>query len=205
MIYIRFPTPKWRSSRNKLIHLLVCTPWNKLMGFIGSKLGTITYVNKSDLWSLDDALAPMLLKAVQKFREAGHSYGYGYIDPEDAPEELRGEFEDDYSWDNLAQARFEWALGEMEFALAEIANGNKGEEKFFPALLSDLSSELVIERVEGKEVNPLTGNKETVFKISLDTTESVKEKVDFEGYDVYHTRISHGMLLFGKYFRSLWT
>ena len=132
-----------------------------------------------DTWSLDHTIALIVAPMLIQLRDTTH--GYGLVDDEDVPEELRSTSappkENEWDLDNNAEKRWNWAINEMIWAFEE-HNKEDGESQFF----------------DHGEVDKKEDLEEQIRKI----------KVDREGLDAYNKRKANGFRLFGKYFQSLW-
>lgn len=137
-------------------------------------------VDYYDTWSLDHTVAYIVAPMLVQLRDTMH--GFGLVDDEDVPEHLRSTNahpkENEWDWDNLAEARWNWVLNEMIWAFEE-HNKDDGESQFF-------------DHSEAKDKND-------------DFMEQIRKiKVDTEGLKAYHDRKANGFRLFGKYFQNLW-
>jgi hypothetical protein len=135
-------------------------------------------IDRYDTWSMDHTLAYIIVPMLKQLREDKH--GYPLTKDEDAPEEFSSKnnpADDEYSWDNGAEARWNWILNEMIWAFEQKLDDD-AENQFFDHTES---------------------NKETDFNLSLK-----KLKVDREGLTKYHDRMENGFRLFGRYYQALW-
>lgn len=135
-----------------------------------------------DAWSGDRTLAIIALPLLQRIKET--KLGVPLVHEEDFPEHLEA------SEENRAEA-WNWILDEIIFALTSIVDDSW--EGSFASGETDLVSEVE----EWKDGRPLT------YRITHGPRHTYK--VDFEGRERYQQRIDRGLILFGKYFRSLWT
>jgi len=142
---------------------------------------TIRYVkiDYPDTYSLDYTLAYIICPLLKQMKAVKH--GYGWVDDEDVPEELRshnGTKDDEYSWDSNAEARYDYIIDEMIWA--------------FEQKLSDDDEKPFFDHSESEGI--------------ADFNESIRKlKVDREGLKAHQDRKSNGYRLFGKYYESLWT
>lgn len=169
-------SPKWA---DKLADRL--TWLSKTIQWVWSRLDRkIDYVKIDywDTWSCDHTLSYIITPMLKQLKATKH--GYGWIDDEDVPEELKshnGTKDDEYSWDSNAEARYNWVLDEMIWAF---------EQK----TLEDDTAEFY---------DHTESEKEPDFMKSLK-----KLKVDRPGLEAHEKRKENGYRLFGKYFQTLW-
>jgi hypothetical protein len=144
-------------------------------------------IHDYDTWNMDNTLAHIILPMLKQLRE--HKHGAPFVDLEDVPEHLHpSEPGNEFVTDEKHFERWEWALGEMIFAFE--SNFNDWEEQFWkvkPEIDWDALSQKIMD--EDKLV-------EMKWK--------ARGECDWDGMKAYHTRISNGFRLFGKYYESLW-
>jgi len=141
-----------------------------------------------DTWSMDSTLTPIILPMLKQLNETKH--GAPFVDDADVPEHLRvptdftggknGEVDDNHF------ARWDWVMSEMIWAFEQLSTDwdsqfHTGVTDFEFVPLDDGSG--MIEMARGPN----------------DTSH-----FDVEGHHAHSKRIDHGLMLFGKYFRSLW-
>jgi hypothetical protein len=115
---------------------------------------------------------------LKQLRDTKH--GYGFIDDEDVPEELKshnGTKENEWDWDSNAEARFDYVLNEMIWAFEQLT-------------LDDDTNEFY----DHSECEGIKDFNESLRKL----------KVDREGLKAHEARKANGYRLFGKYLQSLW-
>lgn len=133
-----------------------------------------------DSWNADHTIAMIAAPLLKQLSE--NKNGAPYVEDNDVPEELRsynsepGESEHDVDSNHFK--RWDWVLGEIIWAMQEIADHKPTEETFF----------------DHSEVDDSEGLMEQVQKI----------KIDREGLDAYHNRLKNGCRLMGIYFMNLW-
>jgi len=152
-----------------------------------------------DSWSVDHTLSHIILPLLKQLRDTKH--GSGFIELEDVPEHLRYNNKDDWSPQKSfdfyekdepkdapdIHARYEWALNEMIFAFEHLVD-DSWEDKF------------------------RSGNIDMVFvpcpdNPKLSTMEDGPNhtyKCDYAEIQKVYDRIDNGLMLFGKYYRTLW-
>jgi hypothetical protein len=137
-------------------------------------------IDKWDSWNADHSLALIAAPLLVQLKETKH--GSPKVSDEDVPEHLRStaapakvnEWDTDDNW----HPRWDYVMGEMIYAMQEIANHNKGEEIFW----------------DHSEVDETQDIMDQVHAMKLDRV----------GLEVYQQRIQKGCELFGKYFQALW-
>lgn len=142
------------------------------------------HIDNYDVWSMDHTLALIIHPMLIRLKTQKH--GYGFVDNQDAPKEMRSTapgarrgLKNKYDWDNYAEVRYEWMLNELIWTFEQLLDDNDGESQFYDHTES---------------------SKEKDFNRSMQ-----KLKVDRAGLEAHHKRIENGLRLFGKYFRTLWT
>lgn len=136
-------------------------------------------IDRYDTWGMDHTLALIVLPMLKQLKESKH--GSPFVDLDDVPVELRAtepaSSENGYV-DNTHHERWEWVLNEMIWAFEQIVDDGN-EDQFY----------------DHSAVNPTDGIMDQVRNI----------KCDRDGLSAHHERITRGTMLFGKYFRALWT
>lgn len=128
-----------------------------------------------DTWSMDHTLSMIIIPMLKQLKAT--KQGAPLVDNEDVPEHLRATdkmLADDHIDDNHF-ARWDWILDEMIWTFEAIL---EGESKFFDHSQVDDNAS---------------------FKDQINQT-----KVDTDGLEANEKRITNGLRLFGKYYRSLW-
>ena len=140
------------------------------------------HIDHYDVWSMDHTLALIIVPLLKKLKE--QKLGHGFVDDEDVPAGLGIRSTDCATkpangvWDDNAGARFNWMLNELIWTFEQLCDDQDGEGQFY-----DHSESL----------------KEKDFNLSIQ-----KLKVDREGLYAHQKRIDNGLILFGKYLRTLW-
>lgn len=139
------------------------------------------HIDDYDVWSMDHTLALIIKPMLIKLKAQKH--GYGFVQDKDVPKHLRStepgarDGVPEWEWDHNAEQRYEWLLDELIWTFTQLADDNH-DSKFYDHSESE---------------------KET------DLNESIKKlKVDRKGLKAHEQRINNGLVLFGKYFRTLW-
>ena len=131
------------------------------------------HIDPWDTWSADHTLALVILPVLEQLRDT--SYGYFFVDPKDAPKNLRPSKEQiehnekTGMYDDKSLDRWKWVMGEMIFAF-ECKVNDDWEDQFYHF---------------GDDM--------------LDV-----KCVDPKGLRDTHKRIQNGFQLFGKYYQNLW-
>ena len=140
------------------------------------------HIDPYDVWSMDHTLSLIIHPMLVKLK--AQKQGYGMIADKDVPKELRStepgakDGVNEWDWDNNAEKRYEWLLDELIWTFEQLTkDGN--DDQFYDHSESN---------------NP---NDDFNTQIS-------KLKVDRKGLDAHWKRIDNGLILFGKYFRTLW-
>ena len=140
------------------------------------KQRTSIKIHKWDTWSMDDALAPIILPMLVQLKETKH--GAPMVDMKDVPKELRATKKqlDEYSkggdTDPHHFERWDWILDEMIWAF---------EQKCRDDWMEDYYGDYIEDEGDGRF-----------------------EWTDDEGRKKHQERMSNGFRLFGKYYENLW-
>lgn len=148
-------------------------------------------VDGYDAWNADSTLAYIIHPVLLKLRDDNH--GSPFVDPIDVPEHLRPKDKPDDSngyIDSTHHERWTWVLDEMIWAFEHI---NKDDDQFYHN----------IDQLEMVFTHTEKGYSTLDFNYQKDPAKP-KYWVDEEAKTVYYDRISNGLRLFGKYYRSLW-
>ena len=149
-----------------------------------------------DTWSMDHTLSPIILPMLKQLKATKH--GYGMIDDEDVPEELRSTNappHSEYEWDGNAEKRYEYVLDEMIFAFEHLVDDSwedayrSGEIDHIWIPVDAQGNE--VPKGEHKYMQMAQGPNHTYV-------------CDYDGIKKVNDRIDAGLKLFGKYFRTLW-
>lgn len=155
-------------------------PWNK----------DVVKIDYYDTWSVDHTLSPIILPLLKQLKATKH--GYGLIEDEDAPKHLHSIYalpSEPWEWDGNAEKRYDWVLDEMIWAFEQMCDENS-EDKFW-ITQPEMDWEHMKEPFE-------EGQKTREVKWK------VEGKLDYDGLRAHNERIQRGLVLFGKYFRTLW-
>ena len=152
-------------------------------------------IDKYDTWSMDHTLALIVVPMLKQLKATKH--GSPFVDDLDVPEELRSSAareltqkeKDCGHTDDLFHKRWEWVLDEMIYAFESEVDDDWDEQ--FESGVRDWKS------VEKEITDYGTG-------CSLEEGPNHTFKVDEEARQAAWKRRKNGMLLFGKYYNSLW-
>lgn len=157
-------------------------------------------IDKYDTWSMYTTLSHIILPMLVQLKETKH--GAPNVDLEDVPEHLRpseeeiAKYKENGDTDDKFFERWDWVLGEMIWAMSEIASDEDGESQFFTG-------------ENDMQFIPIDENRNVCSEEEADAYQLVKgpndtREIDMDGLKAYNARIDNGCRLFGKYFRNLW-
>lgn len=157
--------------------------YNIFNSFIFSKMKQTKKIKIDywDTWGIDSTLSPIILPLLKQLKATNH--GFGLVDDEDVPEEIRSDkapFDEDQcgAWDNFAEQRWNYIMDEMIWAF---------EQKCRDEWMSDYYGEWV---QDPNNPDKIMGGNFTHW--------------DSEGMKAHQARMSNGFRLFGKYYENLW-
>lgn len=153
------------------------------------------HIDDYDVWSMDNTLAMIIHPMLVRLKEEKH--GSPCVDLEDVPRSLRPTEEackTNGFIDNTVHERWAWVLDEMIWTFATLIDPEAGEDQFHHNL-DQLEMNFV--KIEGMPASTLE------FNYQKDPAKP-KYWVDKEGKKLHNERISNGLRLFAKYYRSLW-
>jgi len=176
--------PTWRERwADKLGDWLANTRFADLCQWIHDKRRRQVYVHidNYDVWNMDSTLRLIIHPMLVKLKQTKH--GSGYVDDTDVPEHLqstapgaRDGCENPWDSDHNLHPRYDWLLDELIWAFGH--DQDAAEASFYDHSAVDNTGDL------NTQVNQL--------------------KVDREGLEAYHARLSNAYQLFGKYYQTLW-
>jgi hypothetical protein len=171
------------------IFLAEKTPLSKLCEWVYSKRKRKVKIkiDDYDIWSMDTSLAYIILPMLKKLKNS--KQGSPFVDDADVPEDIRSTNappkENDYDIDGYHHTRWWYVITEIIWAFEQIQS-NTWEDQYY------------------------TGEHDWITEKNEDGLSELKKgpnhtaKFDDEGYAKHDARIQNGLMLFGKYFRSLW-
>ena len=145
------------------------------------------HIDNYDVWNIDHTLALIIHPMLVKYKEIGISYGY--IDNDDVPKNLRvsKSLKDENKISKIKEKQWQWFLDELIWTFEQLVDNDW--ENQYTIEEGELDFDDYPED-EGKECTPVRWKKEYV--------------INYEGLKAHRERISNGLRLFGKYFRTLW-
>jgi len=149
--------------------------------WILEKIPRIQYVkiDEHDTWDACSDLALIIHPILLSLKD--NPYSFFVPDDCDVPEEMRGFGENGEAW----KRKYEWVMDEMIYSFSCIVDPDY-DSKYFKTF-----PEIDFERIEDKDGSKIVRVKDYDW--------------DKEAYLENETRIKNGLLLFGRYFRHLWT
>ena len=142
-----------------------------------------------DSWNADWTIAQIVAPLLGQLKEM--KQGAPFVDDEDVPVELRSTScapkKNEWDIDDNHFKRWDWVLNEMIFTMQEIANDEENE----PDMFKHVGDMVIEENPDGTSTMVSSG-----MKIISEMEEQNRQ---------YHERLKNGCLLFGKYFRNLWS
>lgn len=136
-------------------------------------------IDRYDVWSMDHTLALIIVPMLKQLQAVKH--GFAMIPDEDVPEHLRSTNApprvNEWDVDDLAEARYEWLLNELIWTFEQISNDDSTDQFYDHSAVDHKAN-----------INDQIG----------------QIKVDRAGLEEHERRINNGLMLFGKYYRSLW-
>ena len=146
-----------------------------------------------DTWSMDHTLAPIILPMLKELQKSKH--GSPCVDDEDVPDYLKSmnapRCEEEWDTDDNWFKRWDWVISEMIFAFEAKITDNW--------MAQFITGESDVIWVESDEV--YEGDTCHEMKHGPNHT----QVYDWEAIAAYEARIQNGFLMFGKYYRSLWS
>lgn len=156
-----------------------CVALQKVLDFVHPKIDYVK-LDRWDTWSMDSTLSMIILPMLKQLKDTKH--GAPFVDDKDVPKELKSTSvppkENNWDTDDNHFKRWDYVLDEMIFAFEHLVD-DSWEEKFWTG-----------EHGTGDDI-------EEMMRTST-------RKWDRKGQQVVEKRINNGLMLFGKYYRSLW-
>lgn len=157
----------------------------------------IVKIHKSDTWSMDHTLTPIILPMLKQLKATKH--GSPFVDDEDVPDHLKSTAappkENDWDTDDNHHDRWDWVMSEMIFAFEHKAD-DSWQDEFRSGNIDFVS--VPIDR-DGNEVPK---GEHDYYRMDRGPNDTYV--CDYDGMRVVELRIQNGFRLFGKYFQSLW-
>ena len=157
------------------------------------------HIDNYDIYSMDNTLSHIILPMLKKLKTL--KMGAPYVDDEDLPEHLRynetaieGEISQPEDYD-LHEERWNYILDCMIWSFEQI-NDLDNEDQFYSGDVHFITVPLDENR------NETTEDKAKYFE--LKTGPNHTRVYDLEARKKHDEKIQKGLILFGKYYRSLW-
>lgn len=148
-------------------------------------------IDKFDTWSMDSTLAIIVLPMLRQLHATKH--GAPLVDDEDVPAGLGLRESEappkEHEWDTDANhfKRWDWVLDEIIWTFEQLHPDSNWEDQYHSGKM-----DAQFEKIENSDMfRMIAGPQDT-------------HKFDSEGYKAHNDRINAGLILFGKYYRSLW-
>lgn len=138
-------------------------------------------IHNYDTWNMDHTLALLIVPLLKQLRDTKH--GAPNVDNEDVPIPLRTPEEDVLRYKEVGATdenffkRWDWVMDEMIWTFEQVID-DYGTDQFY----------------DHSECNPDDSIEESAKKL----------KIDRVGLQKHDERVTNGLRLFGKYYRSLW-
>jgi hypothetical protein len=143
-------------------------------------------IDKYDTWGMDHTLSLIVVPMLKQLKKMKH--GYPYTDPVDAPHIGEGKRDNDWDFDDNAQARWDWILDEMIWAHEQIID-ESAEDQFHSGEIDLISKEVDINGEKYYEMVHGPNHTHVYHK---------------EEWEKWNERKRNGLRLFGKYYQNLW-
>ena len=146
-------------------------------------------IHRYDTWNMDHTLALIIVPMLKQLKETKH--GAPSVDTSDVPLFLKPtqlevvRYKEAGETDKNFFKRWDYVMDEMIWAFEQIVD-DEDEKQFYSG-----ESDIYWEELENGMSEMKRGPKDTF-------------KIDHEGLRKHNERISNGLRLFGKYYRSLW-
>lgn len=150
------------------------------------------HIDDYDAWNADHTLALVAYPLLQKLKET--KQGTASVDIKDLPKSfVYVKTESDIKGFTYSETAWEYILDEMIWAFKQIIDEYAEEDQYIenPDQLTHSFTKLD------------NGSSRIDFNIQKDPNKPPYKRND-EAIKVYQERISNGLILFGKYYRSLW-
>ena len=183
---------RWVQVVNKILEP-VMTGLNKILDIVHPRIEYVK-IDKYDTWSMDYTLAKIILPMLKNIQK--HKCGAPATDDKDVPKHLRSTSappkQNSWDSDDFWFARWNWIVGEMIFAFEHIVDEN-WENEFYTGQIDH--------KTEPSEFD--SNGKPIMYKLVYGPNHTYKW--DKKGWMKVEKRIQNGLVLFGKYYRGLWS
>lgn len=158
----------------------LCVGLQKFLDIVHPKINYVK-IDRWDTWSMDHTLSTIVVPMLKQLKATKH--GAPFVDDADVPEGLGLRSTEappktnDYDTDDNWFKRWDWVLDEMIWAHEQLADGDSESQFFDHSAVDD----------------------------NADFSDQIGQvKVDSEGLKAHNERVQHGLMLFGRYYRSMW-
>lgn len=160
----------------------------------------VVHIDKWDTWNMDSTLARIILPMLLQLQETKHGIPAEFVDVGGSPGDKQYCFDfysesSDWAFEQGAKL-WDQTLDKIIWSFQQIAYSNyeelyhrngPGDYEFVP--------------IDDTTVNPITGKVEKLFEM---VDRNKNHWFDSEGLAEHIRRIDEGLLLFGRWYRSLW-
>lgn len=160
------------------------TPVGKICEWIHSKKKRKEQVriDNYDTWNMDHTLSLIIVPMLEQLIATKHGHPLPVDPVDDMPDEIKAPPKDwvqenEWDYDPNTEARWNWVMSEMLWAMKEIRDDNPNEPNI----------------PEFGTAGYRAWQKDTAMREAWRVA-----------YDKYNARVQQGTLLFGKHFQSLW-
>jgi len=146
-------------------------------------------IHDYDTWSADETLACIILPLLKKFKDNKH--GAPFVDDEDVPESYRSyhfKKKNEYDIDDFHFIRFDYILDQIIWSFEQIHPDNDWESQYRSGNI-----DFHFEKVDDSDLSEMIKGPNDTYSF------------DIEGYKAHQDKISKGLVLFGRYFQSIWS
>lgn len=162
-------------------------PWNK----------DIIKIDPWDTWSMDNTLAPIIVKLLKQLKETKHGIpaDFVYVGGEEYVPQLCFDF---YSkdtrtlFDTHAEMRWNEVLDKMIWSFEELVT-RESDSSYDEPYWEDMTDE---------EIQKDLNDPNSIYNIL--NVNSSKKKINHQKMEEYYQKLQEGFTLFGKYYTNLW-
>ena len=156
-------------------------------------------IDPYDTWSMDHTLALIIHPMLIQLKETKH--GSPWVDDEDVPEYLRSTAaepkENEWDTDSNLFDRWDWVLSEMIWAFERIIKDD-GDTYYYEKYADD-------EVIEPVYAYIIIEDGTTTERILFDEESlRISGKINREKHLAFNERQKKALIMFGKYYRTLW-
>jgi hypothetical protein len=158
-------------------------------------------IDNYDVWNADHTLSLIIVPMLEKLSEDKN--GVPYVDDEDAPHVTCDIVDSEERESDLKflQAKWDYVLGEMTWAMRQVRDDKDTEDCYVPIPDGEDFEPSAFWTEKGEKPMYMYG----VDRASAQADERKRGRFDPDLFKKKNDRIDNGLRLFGKYFRTLWT